>query len=72
MVTLYNVPLISNKIENENRERVKETTTRSKSKQQPKATHASSIQRETSTSGGMLQLPLNLINVDKRTKCSCS
>ena len=43
-------------IENGNGECVKETTTRLKSKQQPKATNGSSIQRETPAPGGVLQL----------------
>ena len=47
---------ILDKIENGNGEYVKETTTRPKSRQQPKATNGSSTQRENSARGGGPQL----------------
>ena len=43
-------------IENWNGECVKETTTRLKSRQHPKTTNGSSMQRETPAPGGFLQL----------------
>ncbi|OPL33261.1 hypothetical protein AM593_04934, partial [Mytilus galloprovincialis] len=52
-----------NKIENGNGECIKETTTRPKSKKQPKATNGSSTQRENPAPGGGLQLALDINTV---------
>ena len=51
--------ITQNKIENGNGEYVIETTTWPKSRQQPKTTNGSSMQRETPAPGCMLQLALN-------------
>ena len=58
-VILLLTAVVRIKIENGNRECVKETTTRPKSRQQLVATNWSSMQRETLTPGGVFYLAPN-------------